>query len=556
VPDYRSSGLRHQEDAEHLFAQGRHENADHLAGFAAECFIKAFLCGPGGVPVNPKGKPESGSQAFGHLPNLWDDAALYFHGRAAAVIAPFLTLLSAANPFTAWDVSDRYEAGAVCNARAAGHVSAATGLRGAAQAAHLAEGVAAQKHDVLVIRDLVGRLRLVIADPERSLTADDIEALSTGFRETVGPFSASEPVVVAEDLINSDELFNSEDRTILRSSSPDSAQIALLERTVVGESWISVAQRGERADGTPWVAMYSLKGGVGRSTAAAWIALEEAVDERCVLLVDLDLESPGVSTLLIDDANFPDYGLVDYLVEAAVHNEHDLDLVARSSHPLPGNGEVWIAPTGGRRRDRYTYIPKLNRAYMPVTAVGGLVGFPDRLRAAVSACIDRVAELSRQPDLVILDSRAGIHDIAATAVTQLADFAFLFGANDEATWAGYETLFSQWRLRPEDARRLRERLKVVAAMVPQVSSAYLSLLRDRSSACFEVLYDESYPDDLTAFNPSVDDESAPHYPLPVYFDPGLWRLTRENLTDLVASPTAKAAFAELVAGFRKLIRDA
>jgi hypothetical protein len=253
---------------------------------------------------------------------------------------------------------------------------------------------------------------------------------------------------------------------------------------------------------------------------------------RCVLVVDLDLESPGVGTLLQDDGDLPDYGLVDYLTESAVGNEEGLDLVTRSQTVrVGGNGEVWAAPAGGRPRAGYDYLAKLNRAYLDLPA-SSPEGTPrtlaNRLEAAIKACELRVTQLSRHPDIVLLDSRAGIHDIAAIAITQLAGYSLLFGTDSPATWNGYRELFRQWGKVPEHARIIRERLRMVAAMVPRDRrDSYLETFRDHAQSCFAVTLYDDVPSgsDLDAevglYNPAPEDESAPHSPLPIYFAPDL-----------------------------------
>jgi MinD-like ATPase involved in chromosome partitioning or flagellar assembly len=256
---------------------------------------------------------------------------------------------------------------------------------------------------------------------------------------------------------------------------------------------------------------------------------------RCVLAVDLDLESPGLGALLQADDDLPDYGLVDYFAESAVGNADGLDLVTRSGMVrVSGNGEVWVASAAGRPRKGYDYLAKLNRVYAELPREEATVestgssGLAWRLEAAIRACEDRVAELSRRPDVILLDSRAGIHDIAAIAITQLADLSLLFGTDSAPSWTGYQALFRQWRRPVERARAIRERLRMVAAMVPRERrEEYLAEFRDHAQACFAgTLYDDVPSDSVSAedvdlYNPGPDDEEAPHSPLPILFVPEL-----------------------------------
>ena len=111
MPAFGLAARRHLRDAQHLLVDGRFPNAEHLAGFAAECAIKALLIGFYGLPSPTKGAPKLGKQAFSHLPGLWADAAIFVNGRTALAGTRASVLLASTNPFTAWSVDGRYEDG-------------------------------------------------------------------------------------------------------------------------------------------------------------------------------------------------------------------------------------------------------------------------------------------------------------------------------------------------------------------------------------------------------------------------------------------------------------
>ena len=70
-----------------------------------------------------------------------------------------------------------------------------------------------------------------------------------------------------------------------------------------------------------------------------------------------------------------------------------------------------------------------------------------------------------EPDIVVLDSRAGVHDLAANAVTRLSTHALLFGVDSAQTWAGYRLLFNRW-FQAGQAETIRSKIKMVAALLP------------------------------------------------------------------------------------------
>lgn len=423
-------------------------------------------------------------------------------------------------------------------------------------ARRIAEDVTARGFDAIVVRDILGRALVVVRDSdEHPIDVSLQRELANKLRERCRAFAAPEPVLTTKDMYTPELFTASSDLTVVKAGDAQSGrgQLAVLERGIVGREWRHVSS----SPGPNHVALYGFKGGVGRSTAATVLAHHFAELGRCVLVVDLDLESPGVSATTIDPRELPDYGLVDYLVESAVNNAAGLDCVARSTRlTVVGNGEVWIAPAGGRARGGYSYLPKLNRAYLDFPDTEGpkngveSASFAARLRAAVAYCVSEVTRRSRQPDVVLLDSRAGIHDIAAVTITQLSDVSLLFAVDNAQTWNGYRELFQQWRTDPSDTDAIRRRLKMVAAAVPASrEEEYLSLFRDRAQLLFgETLYDDADAGDVDAYNPPVDDVEAPHYPLPILFSSDLVGVDVSAGVDWLHQEFVSAAFSRFVQG--------
>ncbi|MBQ1090130.1 KGGVGR-motif variant AAA ATPase [Streptomyces sp. B93] len=394
----------------------------------------------------------------------------------------------------------------------------------------LAHELAATGVDVLAVRDVLGRFTLLVDDrthpaPETlaRLNADYGPRLT----QDLGPYAAERPLLLASELFSADALLDSE-RAVTDPERPD-GRVRVLDNTVVGEDWAHVSTPSSEADGTRThrTALYGFKGGVGRSTATAVLARHLADAGHLVLVVDLDLESPGVGPLATVDAELPPHGVIDLLVESAVGNAEGLEHVIRTGYTPPtGRGELWVAPARGRGTPGvpYAYVDKLNRAYADVPGAD----FADRLEQAVRACEDAVArdgDSGRRPDIVLLDSRAGIHDIAAVTISRLCDLALLFGTDNAQTWQGYGDLFAAW-LTSGQASAVREKLRMVASMVPDSpQGTYLQSFREHAWECFALLYDDlpAGADEFATdtFSPSLEDDAAPHHPIPILFEPGL-----------------------------------
>ncbi|MGW4046470.1 KGGVGR-motif variant AAA ATPase [Streptomyces sp. NPDC004721] len=435
-------------------------------------------------------------------------------------------------------------------------------------AARAAEG----GRDVVLARDLLGRVSLLIDDRDDRMTPDaaELTALREEFAAATHPFTGIDPVQVASVLFAPELFFDVPELTEVTPRTDGAGRVAVLERTVVGTDWLQdTAPNGVDAEETVGtrqdrrVALYGFKGGVGRSTATTVLARHLADRGRCVLVVDLDLESPGVSNLLADPAGMPRHGIVDHLVESAVGNADGLELVTRTSVlPYSGNGEVWLAPAGGLPLEGkpYDYLAKLNRIYsdLPPSEPGGAPRpFAVRLEDAIAACEDQVAELSRKPDIVLLDSRAGIHDIAAVVLTRLSGLALLFAVDNPSTWEGYRMLLSEWQRRPDRARELRERIRIVAAMFHSAGDiGRLSTLRKHAHEMFtETLY--NLPDDGNDAEPFLapdwQEDDRPYAPIPILFGNDLVGLDPLRSRAWPELPFVEAAYRTFVNSVERLL---
>lgn len=427
----------------------------------------------------------------------------------------------------------------------------------------LARSVADEGFAVLLVRDVRGRFTLIVDDRDQPVDENRRERWHTALVERLTPYVTGRPLTLASQMITADALLHSPRAApdTLRPSG-GAGSVRLLDNTVVGEDWAKVSTPGPEADGTRThrTALYGFKGGVGRTTATAMLARRLADDGHIVLVVDLDLESPGAGPLLAGPDGLPRNGIVDHLVEAAVGNADGLELVTRTAYaPRSRSGELWVAPARGQGTDgvRYAYVDKLNRVYADLPGSS----FADRLADAVEACEKAVAlgDSGLRPDVVLLDSRAGIHDVAAVTISRLCDLALLFGADNAQTWAGYGDLFAAWQSSGR-APDIREKLRMVASMVPDTvhhsMDDYLDAFTARSYECFAALYDELAPGeapscmaDMTAryaFAPSEKDDSAPHHPIPILFEPGLVGLGAGDARNWQDRAFVKAAYGEFL----------
>ena len=386
--------------------------------------------------------------------------------------------------------------------------------------------------DVVIVRDLFGRIRIVLGHD-----AAGAAELGERLHSLLGAFSpgASEVIAQRASLLAPEAIFGAAE---LRQIAPG---VRLLERWVTGADWLRAPLPRAHAKARR-VAFFGIKGGVGRSTALIAVARHLAEQGKRVLVVDLDLESPGITASLLPVGLLPTFGVVDWFVEDDVGQADAAllrELVAPSPLAASTTGEIRVVPAGGTTGTE-SYVSKLSRIYMAPPGKGDLA-------VRLARLLDEL-EAAEQPDWVLLDSRAGIHDLAAIAVTRLDATALLFAIDTPQTWLAYRYLFATWDKDPHLVRRFRDRLRIVAGQVPETDrERYLEGLRDSASVLFEdYLYDAADAKDDDAFNFDVGDRDAPHSPVPIYWRRELqgWDPTRDPPT--VTHDQLRGAFSELL----------
>ena len=407
--------------------------------------------------------------------------------------------------------------------------------------------------ELWVIRDLTGRLRLVIGEPAEGMAslAPPLSALATGLHDVAGAHAYDpESAVLRVEPESLDPLRKGAVRQDI-----DGLPVYLADRLVSGGDWaVTRPVPAESADHPVRFALFATKGGVGRSTTAAVMAAHLAARGRRVMVVDVDLESPGVTGLLLRVEEQPDFGVVDWFVEDMVGQGNAVDgrLVGRPGWSQDLRGEILVVPAYGRLTREY--IPKLGRVFLsrpPASAGEAAEPWPRRLLRLL-----RLLEKRERPDVVLLDARSGLHDLAAAAVTVTGAEVLLFGTNAAAVWEGYRFLFEHWR-QHQAAQAIRDRLTVVAALVPDIGTdAYLKALRERAWDLFrDSLYDEVAPGTAAdePFSFDLMDPSGPHYPLPIHWIHGL--AAASSLRDLDGSVLDRA-YGPFLARIDQMVRGA
>lgn len=366
----------------------------------------------------------------------------------------------------------------------------------------------------LFLRDAAGRLTLVV---RKQLPSDAEEAIRQGAKALAPWVDTESPLATPEDLFDTELSDLDAGLPEFVDSDAFTGYVRMVERRLVGQDWLHPPE--EPVPGLPPIVVYaSHKGGVGRSTALAVSAAALSQAGYNLLVVDFDLEAPGLGAMLLSD--LPQYGTLDYFVETGlgeVSDEFISGLVAPST--LTDFGQVHVAPAIGQISDQnpQNVLGKIARAYVErLDDNGNVVSFLDRTRELIT----RLCYLNRY-DAVLIDARAGLNEATAAAVLGLGAEILLFGMDTPQTFAGYRYFLAHLqRFRPSASGDddWRYRLRMVQARA-QASPTSAANFRTHAFDMFsDTVYDEEEGIEEEAFNFDYDDPSAPHYAWPIADD--------------------------------------
>lgn len=173
---------------------------------------------------------------------------------------------------------------------------------------------------------------------------------------------------------------------------------------------------------------YSLRGGVGRSTALAYTARILASRGRTVLCVDMDLEAPGLTALFGKEKEIrEDQGLLSILLTLDQGERPDIqnDILRISE-----TDELYCLPAG---KPNANYARLLN--FMDPEAWYREERNPLRDLMQILG-----HQLSFKPDVILLDARTGITPLNGPLLFDLADLAIIVFFPHPQTQIGTEAL--------------------------------------------------------------------------------------------------------------------
>jgi MinD-like ATPase involved in chromosome partitioning or flagellar assembly len=370
---------------------------------------------------------------------------------------------------------------------------------------------------VTIIRDVYGKIRLFL-DLKDEIQQVDTSPLGQFLSQKLGKY-------YGQDIwLSKEKLYESLVPTIVaeRDEAPwDDSSLSLrwyiLERHVAKQSWTST-----NIGSLPWdndsvssgakpaiISFFSFKGGVGRTSSLVATALTLARNGHRVAIVDLDLEAPGLATIFLPD-DVSNSGVIDYLLEKKIQgNDCSLSILSISESDLLGdNGDtIHLFPAGTVDKN---YLEKLARLDFQNLVNGEL---QDSMKNMLNELESAVTPL----DFILLDARAGFHDIGGLAITKLSHGVVIFGTQSRQSWAGLTHVIRH--LAPSGSDDSPS-LILVHSMAPALGSGgrerELTQFRERAYSTFQENY-YAENDDV----PNSNDTEAPFYPVVVPYQDNL-----------------------------------
>src|SRR5579862_918531 len=228
------------------------------------------------------------------------------------------------------------------------------------------------------------------------------------------------------------------------------------------------------------ITFYSFKGGVGRTLSMMNVCANLALRGKKVLLVDFDLEAPGLEAFpaLSHDKDTP--GLVefvtDYMKRGAAPAVQEYIAPCRMEGSLH---DVWLMKSGLKNRDYSARLSAIDWQKLYAEYDGYLL------------FEDLKAQWQRElvPDYVLIDSRTGHTDVGGICTRQLPDAVVACFIPNEENTDGLETVAADIRREALDPHGKAIDLHFVVSNVPHLDDEHGILHRRLADARARLQFD-------------------------------------------------------------------
>ena len=194
-----------------------------------------------------------------------------------------------------------------------------------------------------VIQNVYGKLQVYIDVDDKNL----VSRMKSLLEERIGHWLG------ACGSLQKNGFVKAEIDSYIKTHSANKDRIWIIEKYLTNVYWNENAVKNKKIDlQSKLICFYSYKGGVGRTTTMVMSAIEMAKRGKKIVMIDFDLEAPGVSSIFPNES-ISQYGLLDYLIESSVYeNELQIDEymypVSDYCHVNQAGGEIYVIPAYGK----------------------------------------------------------------------------------------------------------------------------------------------------------------------------------------------------------------
>ena len=405
-----------------------------------------------------------------------------------------------------------------------------------------------QLESITIIRDVQGKIRLFL-EPLENKNLEDIilDELEKCLKNKLGSYYGEDiwlPQGEKDGYKNLINVIRSE-RVSAEWDDESQPRWYVLERHVAKQAWTN-----KKEIEPPWpqkvvdegqkpaiVSFFSFKGGVGRTTTLVATALTLARHGHQVAVVDLDLESPGISTFFLPDTEESPPGMIDYLLEKNIQGKNwklkdHLELV--KDPKLLGDTEKSLPILSAGNVDN-NYLEKLARLDCQ-----NLLNVNNPLQKTWSDMFKELNEAAGKLDFILLDTRTGFHDLGGLAIAEFSHAAVIFGTQSRQSWAGLTHVIRRLA-KPSAPEPLP--LLLIHALAPGIGVPGREKdLREFREQAYSVFQDHYYSSSKDV--PNSSEQEASFYPIVIDWQSELRREINLSQRDSTFEEEGDSTFEE------------